>query len=106
MFKFAVRTVPKSIENAVKKSGFSMNDISKFILHQANLRIIDSVSKRLNVPLEKFPINLDRVGNTSGGSVAILLDEELKSKQIQKGDLIVICGFGAGLTWASMVIRY
>jgi 3-oxoacyl-[acyl-carrier-protein] synthase 3 len=106
VFKFAVRTVPKSIENAVKKSGFSMNDISKFILHQANLRIIDSVSKRLNVPLEKFPINLDRVGNTSGGSVAILLDEELKSKQIQKGDLIVICGFGAGLTWASMVIRY
>jgi len=106
VFKFAVRTVPKSIENAVKKAGLSINDISKFILHQANLRIIDSVSKKLNVPLEKFPINLDRVGNTSGGSVAILLDEQLKSKEIKKGDLIVICGFGAGLTWASMAIRY
>lgn len=106
VFKFAVRTVPESIEKALQKANISKEEVKSYILHQANFRIIQSVAKKLEEPIEKFPVNMQRVGNTSAASVPILLDEELRAGHIQKGDIIVLSGFGAGLTWGSMVIRY
>lgn len=106
VYKFAVRTVPKAIEEAVRNAGLTVEDIDLFILHQANIRIIESVAKRLKVPMEKFPTNLEECGNISAGSVPILLDHVNKKGMIKKGDRIVLAGFGAGLTWGAAVLTW
>lgn len=104
VYKFAVKTVPEAIREVVEQSGFSMDEIDWFILHQANLRIIESVAKRLHQPMEKFPTNLQECGNISAASVPILLDSVNKRGMIKKGDKIVLAGFGAGLTWGATVL--
>lgn len=106
VFKFAVRTVPKSIEEVLEKAGTDKEEVDFFILHQANERIIDAAAKRLELPKERFPMNLSEMGNTSAASIPVLLDELFKKGRIRKGMLILISGFGAGLTWGSMLIRY
>lgn len=105
VFKFAVRVVPKSIERCLEKAGLSVDDIDYFILHQSNIRINQDIAKKLNVPIEKFPSNIDRCGNTSGASIPILLDESRKNGLLKAGDVVVLSGFGAGLTWASAVVK-
>lgn len=104
VYKFAVKTVPKSISQAVLEAGFSMDEIDLFILHQANYRIIESVAKRLHQPMEKFPTNLQECGNISAASVPILLDNVNNHGMIKKGNKIVLAGFGAGLTWGAAVL--
>lgn len=104
VYKFAVKTVPKVIEEAVKKAGLEVEDIDLFVLHQANLRIIESVAKRLHQPMEKFPTNLEECGNISAASVPILLDNINKHGMICEGKKIVLAGFGAGLTWGATVL--
>ena len=104
VYKFAVKTVPEAIREVVEQSGFSMDEIDWFILHQANLRIIESVAKRLHQPMDKFPTNLQECGNISAASVPILLDSVNKRGMIKKGDKIVLAGFGAGLTWGATVL--
>ena len=106
VYKFAVRTVPKAIEEAIKKAGLTVEDIDLFVMHQANIRIIESVSKRLKVPMEKFPTNLENCGNISAGSVPVLLDQVNRSGKIRQGDKIVLAGFGAGLTWGASVLTW
>ena len=106
VYKFAVRTVPKAIQEAAGKAGVAVEDIDLFLLHQANIRIIESVSKRLKVPMEKFPTNLVRCGNISAGSVPILLDYANRKGMIQKGRCIALAGFGAGLTWGASVLTW
>lgn len=106
VYKFAVRTVPKSIEEALAKADVKADEIKYFILHQANIRIIEAVAKRLEQPLQKFPTNLQECGNISAGSVPILLDFVNKEGKLQKGDKIVLAGFGAGLTWGAAVIGW
>lgn len=103
VYKFAVKTVPKVIEEAVKKAGLEVEDIDLFVLHQANLRIIESVARRLHQPMEKFPTNLEECGNISAASVPILLDNINKHGMICEGKKIVLAGFGAGLTWGATV---
>ncbi len=105
VFKFAVRTVPETLEKAMAEAGISKNEVKMYVLHQANIRILEAVAKRLGESMDKFPDNLERVGNTSGASVILLLDELLRNKKLQKGDIIVMCGFGAGLTWGAVTIR-
>lgn len=105
VFKFAVSQVPSSIRKLLKESGKSMEDVNCFVLHQANLRIIHSVAKRLKVPEEKFIVNMERYGNTSAASVPIALDEAVCSGRIKAGDLIVLAGFGGGLTWGSILVQ-
>ena len=83
-----------------------VEDIDLFVIHQANIRIIESVSKRLKVPMEKFPTNLENCGNISAGSVPILLDQVKRSGKIRQGDKIVLAGFGAGLTWGASVLTW
>lgn len=104
VYKFAVKTVPKAIEEAVEKAKLSVEDIDFFLLHQANYRIIESVAKRLRQPMEKFPTNLQECGNISAASVPILLDNVNQKGILKKGDKIVLAGFGAGLTWGATVL--
>ena len=106
VYKFAVRTVPKAISEALTKANVSEDEVSIYLLHQANLRIIESVAKRLHQPMEKFPTNLEECGNVSAASVPILLDKVRKDGMIGKGDKIVLAGFGTGLTWGACVIEW
>ena len=106
VYKFAVSTVPASIHRVLDKSGIGVEDIKYFVLHQANIRIIQSVAKRLKADVEKFPLSLDHCGNISAASVPILLDEMNQKGMLARGDKIVVSGFGAGLTWASAVIEW
>ncbi len=105
VYKFAVKTVPACIAGLLEESGLSADDINLFLLHQANLRIIESVAKRLKQSVEKFPTNLEECGNISAGSVPILLDYVRKKGMLHKGDKVVLAGFGAGLTWGAAIIE-
>lgn len=106
VYKFAVSKVPESIRKVLAEVNLEPDDIAYFILHQANIRIIQSVAKRLKVSEEKFPISLDHCGNISAGSVPILLDEVNEKGMLKKGDKIVMAGFGAGLTWSACVMEW
>lgn len=106
VYKFAVTCVPNSIQKVLTESGLTSDDIKYYILHQANLRIIQSVAKRLKVSLDKFPISLDRCGNVSAASVPILLDEVNRKGMLQKGDKIIMSGFGGGLTWGTCLLEW
>lgn len=106
VYKFAVRTVPEAIERVLEKAGLKVEDIDLFLLHQANYRIIEGVSKRLKQPMEKFPTNLQEYGNISAASVAILLDNVNNHGMIKCGSKIVLAGFGAGLTWGATVLEW
>lgn len=106
VFKFAVKMVPKCVQEVVDKAGISMEDVDFFLLHQANKRIIESVSKRLKVSDDKFPTNIEHYGNTSAASIPILLDELNRSNTFKKGDIIVLSGFGAGLTWGATLLEW
>ncbi|MCI7321790.1 MAG: ketoacyl-ACP synthase III [Lachnospiraceae bacterium] len=106
VYKFAVRTVPQAISEALEKAQISVDQVKYFLLHQANLRIIESVAKRLRQPIDKFPTNLEECGNVSAASVPILLDKVRGEGMIEKGDKIVMAGFGAGLTWGACVLEW
>lgn len=105
VFKFAVKKVPECVEELLVKTNTNIEEIKFFCLHQANKRILSSVAKRLKQPEEKFPMNLDHYGNTSAASIPILLDELYRSNQIEKGDKIILSGFGGGLTWGAALIE-
>lgn len=106
VFKFAVRTVPEAITKVLGEANVNPDEVKYFVLHQANVRIIESVAKRLKQPMDKFPTNLHMCGNTSAASVPILLDEINKKGMLEKGDKIVLAGFGAGLTWGAALINW
>lgn len=106
VYKFAVTAVPASLSKTIKAAGLSVEDIDYFALHQANIRIIQSVAKRLKVSEDKFPISLDHCGNISAASVPILLDEINCKGLLKPGMKIALSGFGGGLTWASAVIEW
>ena len=106
VYKFAVTTVPASIERVLEKAQVGTEEIKDFLLHQANIRIIQSVAKRLHAPMEKFPISLDHCGNISAASIPILLDEVNKKGMLEEGDKIVMSGFGGGLTWGTCILEW
>lgn len=106
VFKFAVRTVPESIEKVLSEASLTADDIKYFILHQANIRIIEAVAKRMGVSMDKFPTNLENTANISAATIPILLDDVCKAGKLEEGDKIVIAGFGAGLTWGAAVIEW
>ena len=106
VYKFAVRTVPAAISEALEQAKVPADDVKLYLLHQANRRIIEAVAKRLGQPLDKFPMNLQECGNISAASVPILLDKVCRDGMLQVGDKIVLAGFGAGLTWAACVLEW
>ncbi len=106
VFKFAVKKVPEVISEVLTKNHVEKEEITWYIMHQANSRIVEGVAKRLDEPIEKFPMNLQEYGNTSSASIAILLDEMKRDGRLKSGQKIVIAGFGAGLTWGASVMEW
>jgi 3-oxoacyl-[acyl-carrier-protein] synthase III len=106
VFKFAVRVMGNATEEALAKAGLSKEDIDFLVPHQANIRIIDSAVKRLGLTEDKVVVNLDRYGNMSSASIPVALDEAVERGQIKKGDTMVLCGFGGGLTWGATVLKW
>ena len=105
VFKQAVTRMAEVSLEALEKSGVSVSDIALVVPHQANMRIINAVGKRLGVPEEKVFINLERFGNTSAASIPIALTEAREQGRFAKGDLVLLTAFGAGLTWGSALMR-
>lgn len=106
VYKFATREVPKVIEEALEAANLTVDEVDWILLHQANIRIMETVAKRLGVPMEKVITNLSEYGNTSAGSIPLALDEAVRSGQVKKGDVIACAGFGAGLSWGSTIMRW
>ncbi|NLV77681.1 MAG: ketoacyl-ACP synthase III [Tissierellia bacterium] len=106
VFKFAVRVMEKASIEALKEVDMELEDIDFLIPHQANIRIINSAAKRLKVPKDRVYVNLDRYGNMSSASIPIALEEAYREGLINKGDNILMVAFGAGLTWASVILKW
>jgi 3-oxoacyl-[acyl-carrier-protein] synthase-3 len=106
IFKLAVRGMGDSSLQALGAAGLTTDDIALVVPHQANLRIIEATAKRLDVPMERVFVNLDRYGNTSAATIPIALVEAAQQGRIKDGDNILLTAFGGGLTWASAVIRW
>lgn len=106
IFDFTVREVPKTIRLSLERANLTTSDVDFIILHQANENIITAIMEKLEVPLEKTLINIHHYGNTSEASIPIALHEALQGKKIKKGDRVVLCGFGAGLGWGTVLFRW
>lgn len=106
VYKFATRSVPATINATLENAGLTVDDVDHFVLHQANKRIIESIARTLKVDIAKFPMNMAKVGNMSSASIPVLLDEINREQLLKKGDIIVLSGFGAGLTYGSCVIKW
>ena len=104
--RVAVKHFADSCVEAVEANGVTLEDIDWFIPHQANLRMLQAVAKRLNVPFEKFYMTVHKYGNISSASVSIALDEAVRTGAVQKGHLVLLTAFGGGLTWGSALIRW
>jgi 3-oxoacyl-[acyl-carrier-protein] synthase-3 len=105
-FKVAVKTLEEAAREALAANGLSVDDVDLYIPHQANTRIISAVAARLELPIEKVVLNIDRYGNTSAASIPLALDEAVQSGRVRPGSVVLLGAFGAGLTWASAVIRW
>ncbi len=106
VYIFAVSAIPELIQIICSKAGILPADLDWLIPHQANLRIIDAVSKKHNIPKEKFLVNLQKYGNTSAASVALALNEFRQDGTIKPGQLVLVMGFGGGLSWGGLLIRF
>lgn len=106
ILKFAVKVMEETIKELLKKSELGIDDIKYIIPHQANYRIIEFTAKRLGIPESKFYMNLQNYGNTSAGSIPIALDEMVQKGLIEKGDKLLLVGFGGGLTWGGTIVEW
>ncbi|MCL2054718.1 MAG: ketoacyl-ACP synthase III [Oscillospiraceae bacterium] len=106
VYKFATNALPTASLNACKSAGIDISEIDVFIPHQANIRIIETASKNLNIPIEKFILNLQNVGNTSGASIPLAFDKFVKNGHIKRGQKCCLVGFGAGSTLGAIVLEY
>ncbi|CAM6097198.1 unnamed protein product [Calypogeia fissa] len=106
VFRFAVKCVPQVVEGALEEAGLTGANLDWLLLHQANQRILDSVSERLQIPSERVISNLANYGNTSAASIPLALDEAVRSGKVQPGHIVGTAGFGAGLTWGSAIVKW
>ena len=106
VYKFAVEQMGESAVRALRNCGLTGDDVDVLVPHQANIRIIQSAAKRLKMPMEKVFVNLQKYGNTSAATIPIALSEACQEGRIKRGDTVVLVGFGAGLTWASAVLKW
>ncbi|MGN4614055.1 beta-ketoacyl-ACP synthase III [Bacillus cereus group sp. MYBK71-2] len=104
VFKFAVRQLGDSCLRVLDKAGLTKEDVDFLVPHQANIRIMESARERLNLPQEKMSMTIEKFGNTSASSIPIAMVEELQNGRIQDGDLIILVGFGGGLTWGAVAL--
>ncbi len=106
VFKYAVKALDSVVEETLEANGLDRHDIDWLIPHQANLRIIEATAKRLDMPMERVIVTVDKHGNTSSGSVPLALDEAVRSGRVQRGQLVLLEAFGGGFTWGSALLRY
>lgn len=106
VFKHAVRSMAEAAVEVLKKQSLTIADIKLVIPHQANIRILNSLSERLKIPAEKLYVNIDKYGNTSAATIPIALDEANRAGVIDKDDLIMFCAFGSGFTWGASILRW
>lgn len=106
VFKHAVKAMEDAVNGLLEKTGITMNDIDRVIPHQANIRILNKLIERLNIPREKVILNVHRYGNTSAGSIPIALDETNRAGLLSPGDTVLFCSFGGGLTWGATLLRW
>lgn len=106
VFKFATKTVSKSILRVIEKAGISKEEITYVVPHQANIRIVEMIAQKTGIPMEKFYMNIDRYANTSSASIPIALNEMNEKGLLKRGDKLLIAGFGGGLTWGSMYLTW
>ena len=106
IFKFAVRAMNEVARDLLASQGLTPSDVTLVIPHQANLRIIHAIAEYLELPRERFFVNVDRYGNTSAASIPLALDEAHRSGRIQRGDLVLFVAFGAGLTYGGALVRW
>jgi 3-oxoacyl-[acyl-carrier-protein] synthase-3 len=106
VFRRAVRVVVDSAAAALTKAGLAPSDVDVFVPHQANARIVAAAADRLGIPIERTVVNIDRYGNTSAASVPIALSEAVDGDRVHAGDVVLLSGFGAGMTWGSAVLRW
>jgi 3-oxoacyl-[acyl-carrier-protein] synthase-3 len=105
VFKVAVKNLTSASKEAIDAAGLTTNDIDWVVAHQANMRILTQVAGRLDIPLERFVINIERYGNTSSASVPIALDEAVRDGRIKPGQTVLMCALGAGISWGSALVR-
>jgi 3-oxoacyl-[acyl-carrier-protein] synthase-3 len=106
VYKFATTVSVESAARVLDATGLSVGDVDVFVPHQANLRIIEHAARRLGIPAEKVVSNVDRYGNTSAASIPICLDEAYRAGRIRPGDIVLMVGFGGGLSWGSCVMEW
>ncbi|HEX3455830.1 MAG TPA: beta-ketoacyl-ACP synthase III, partial [Gaiellaceae bacterium] len=106
VFKFATRVLVTSAEKLLDQLGLTVDDIDLYVPHQANVRIIKHAVERLGIPEEKVVVNVDRYGNTSSGSIPLALADAVRDRRVEKGDIVLMTGMGAGLTWGSGVMEW
>ena len=105
IFNFATKQVPKSIQKLIEENNINIDEIKYIVPHQANARIVETISKKLHIPMEKFYLNISEYANTSAASIPLALNEMFDKNLLKEGDKIIISGFGGGLTWGSMYIE-
>ncbi|HEX6791638.1 MAG TPA: beta-ketoacyl-ACP synthase III [Candidatus Krumholzibacteria bacterium] len=106
VFKWAVRAMADAARIVLDEAGYTIDDVKFVVPHQANIRIVDAVSERLEVPRERMIVNLDRYGNTSSATIPVAYDELARSGRVQPGDLVLFTGFGGGFTWGAVLFRH
>ncbi len=106
VFKFATRVLVSSAQAVLERCGVSVEDVDVYVPHQANVRIMDHAAQKLGIPRERMVVNVDRYGNTSSGSIPLALAEAQRDGRLKKGDLVLMTGMGAGLTWGSGLIEW
>ena len=106
VFRRAVRAIVDSAATTLASAGLTADDVDVFVPHQANSRIIDAAASRLGLPADKAVVNIDRYGNTSAASIPIALSEAAEAGRLHAGDLLLLSGFGAGMSWASALLRW
>ena len=106
VFKFATKNVIQSMQKVMEQEGITQEEVKYFIPHQANARIVEVISKKLKIPYEKFYLNMERYGNTSSASIPIALNELNEKGFLERGDKIILSGFGGGMTWGTMLITW
>ncbi|WP_058485883.1 beta-ketoacyl-ACP synthase III [Defluviitalea phaphyphila] len=106
VYRFATTIVPRSIEKVLENTIYKKEDIDHYILHQANARMMDVIAKKMDISIDKFYKNIDKYGNTSAGSIPIAIDEMNHKSILKKDDLLILVGFGGGLTWGSVLLQW
>jgi 3-oxoacyl-[acyl-carrier-protein] synthase III len=106
VFKHAVRAMSEAARRALDSCGIAAADVACVVPHQANIRIVEAIRERLELPAEKVYVNLDRYGNMSAASVPVALDEAVRGGRIKRGDVVLLVAFGGGFTWGASVIRW